>query len=90
VVATMRRSGKSWLNNVAQGALCEPAENADILSIALQAAKILQIDYCGVDIIRDINGDLFVLEVNSIPAWQGLQATTNANIAQLLVDDLLS
>jgi RimK family alpha-L-glutamate ligase len=90
VVATMRRSGKSWLNNVAQGALCEPAENADILSIALQAAKILQIDYCGVDIIRDINGDLFVLEVNSIPAWQGLQATTNANIAQMLVDDLLS
>ncbi len=90
VVATMRRSGKNWLNNVAQGALCESAENADILSIALQAAKILQIDYCGVDIIRDINGDLFVLEVNSIPAWQGLQATTNANIAQMLVDDLLS
>ncbi len=26
-VATMRRHGKSWINNVAQGARCEPSEH---------------------------------------------------------------
>ncbi len=90
VIAAMRRSGKDWLNNVAKGARCEAIEDADVLNIALQAATAVSIDYCGVDVIRDKNGVLFVLEVNSIPAWQGLQATTDANIAQVLVDDLLN
>jgi glutathione synthase/RimK-type ligase-like ATP-grasp enzyme len=31
-----------------------------------------------------------VLEVNSMPAWKGLQSVTEQNIAQLLVDDLLA
>jgi glutathione synthase/RimK-type ligase-like ATP-grasp enzyme len=43
-----------------------------------------------VDVIRDENGRLFVLEVNSIPAWRGLQGVTEVNIAQVLADDFLS
>jgi glutathione synthase/RimK-type ligase-like ATP-grasp enzyme len=30
-----------------------------------------------------------VLEVNSIPAWRGLQSVTDFNIAEVLVDDFL-
>jgi tetrahydromethanopterin:alpha-L-glutamate ligase len=56
----------------------------------VQAAKAVQIDYCGVDIIRDQYGALWVIEVNSIPAWSGLQSVCDQPIAQLLVDDLLS
>jgi glutathione synthase/RimK-type ligase-like ATP-grasp enzyme len=56
----------------------------------VQAAKALDIDYCGVDIIRDKDGQLWVIEVNSIPAWRGLQSVTHVNIAQTLVDDLIS
>jgi glutathione synthase/RimK-type ligase-like ATP-grasp enzyme len=58
--------------------------------IALQSAEALDIDYCGVDIIQAANGEYYVLEVNSIPAWKGLQSVTEQNIAQLLADDFLS
>lgn len=90
VAAAMRRSGADWLHNVAQGARCEATDETDVLNLALQAAKALDIAYCGVDIIRDSKGKLWVLEVNSIPAWRGLQGVASVNIAQTLVDDFLS
>ena len=90
VIAAMRRTGEGWLHNVAQGAQCESINDADVLAIALQAAAALDIGYCGVDVIRDKSGKLWVLEVNSIPAWRGLQAVSKVNIAQALVDDFLN
>ncbi len=89
-VSAMQRSGAGWLNNVAQGADCVLTKDADVCDLAVQAAKALNIDYCGVDIMRDTVGQLWVIEVNSIPAWRGLQAITSVNIAQTLVDDLMS
>ena len=88
-VASMRRTGDTWLHNVAQGAKCTKTTEKDVLDIAIQASKALDIAYCGVDVIRDENGILQVLEVNSIPAWRGLQSVTDTNIAQILVDDFL-
>ncbi|HQN65302.1 MAG TPA: RimK family alpha-L-glutamate ligase [Methylophilus sp.] len=85
-VAAMRRNGQSWLNNVAQGAQCVWIDDRDILDLAVKAAQALEIDYCGVDVIRDVYGQLHVLEVNSIPAWRGLQGVTSFNIAQILAD----
>lgn len=93
-VAAMQRTGETWLHNVAQGAKCEnimdKSAESDVLEIAINAAKALDIAYCGVDVIRDANGKLFVLEVNSIPAWRGLQSVSQVNIAAALVDDFLS
>ena len=94
-VAAMRRNGNGWLNNVAQGARCEAidftkSDGADMLHLAEQAAMAVDIDYCGVDIMRDKNGKLWVLEVNSIPAWSGLQSVTKTNINQILVDYFLN
>ena len=89
-VAAMRRSGEGWLHNVAMGAQCDAIDDADILALAEQASASLNIAYCGVDIIRDATGKLLVLEVNSIPAWRGLQGVSSINIAETLVDDLLS
>ncbi len=89
-VAAMQRSGEGWLHNVAQGAKCQRVADQEICDLAIQAASAVGIDYCGVDIIRDQHGKLWVLEVNSIPAWRGLQSVCDENIAQILVDDLLS
>jgi tetrahydromethanopterin:alpha-L-glutamate ligase len=57
--------------------------------LAEAASRAVDIHYCGVDIIQDAQGKLYVLEVNSIPAWRGLQAVTELDIAQALVDDCL-
>jgi tetrahydromethanopterin:alpha-L-glutamate ligase len=89
-VAAMVRHGASWVNNVALGGRCEAiADDGELGALAEAASRAVDIDYCGVDIIRDAQGKLYVLEVNSIPAWKGLQAVTELDIAQALVDDCL-
>lgn len=91
VIAAMKRTGASWVNNVAAGGRCEAfVPNDAITQLALQAASAVDIDYCGVDIIQAAGGEYYVLEVNSIPAWRGLQGVTKLNVSQLLVDDFLS
>lgn len=90
-VAAMRRKGLSWLNNVARGGHCESIEIDDELSeLAIKATQTLQMDYAGVDIIKDEFGCYTVIEINSIPAWKGLQGVCDINVAQLMVDDLLT
>lgn len=91
VVAAMRRIGSSWVNNVAAGGRCEAVQpDLQMIQLALRAAQAVDIDYCGVDIIQAGTGEYHVLEVNSIPAWRGLQSVTDVNIAEVLVDDFLS
>jgi glutathione synthase/RimK-type ligase-like ATP-grasp enzyme len=58
--------------------------------LALEAARVIGADYAGVDLIRDENGRLLVLEINSNPAWKGLQSVTDVNIAWTLADDFLA
>jgi tetrahydromethanopterin:alpha-L-glutamate ligase len=90
-VAIMRRRGKSWLNNVARGASCEAIDlDPAIADIAVQAVKALAMDYAGVDIIQDRAAQYTIIEVNSIPAWKGLESVVNTSIATLLAEDLVS
>lgn len=90
-VAAMRRCGITWLNNVHQGARCEPVRLDDVrlCRLAEDAVRVLEMNYAGVDIIADAQGRYSVLEVNSIPAWKGLQAVTDLSLADRLVDDFL-
>jgi len=91
VIATMRRRGRHWLNNVARGASCEAfPEDKAMSELAIKATAALQMNYAGVDIIRTAKGELNIIEVNSIPAWRGLECVCEINIAKILVDDLLS
>lgn len=90
VIATMRRRGKTWLNNVAKGASCERVEpSAEMKSLAIQATKLLQMRYAGVDILEDTEGNLNVIEINSVPAWKGLESVCGFNIAELLAQNLV-
>ncbi len=89
-VAAMRRRGISWLNNVARGASCETIIlDNEISELAIQATAALQMDYAGVDIIRDAAGRYQIIEVNSVPAWKGLQSVCQIDIVASLVNDLL-
>jgi RimK family alpha-L-glutamate ligase len=90
-VAAMRRRGKSWLNNVARGASCEHIDlNAEMAALAVKATMALAMDYAGVDIIQDKDGHYTIIEVNSIPAWKGLESVCDVNIAQILANDLIN
>jgi tetrahydromethanopterin:alpha-L-glutamate ligase len=91
-VAAMQRHGKSWITNVSQGGTCAPvdlSQNEDVGALAKKAWRALHMDYAGVDLIRDRDGVLQVIEINGIPAWKGLQSVTRENIAHRLVNDFV-
>jgi RimK family alpha-L-glutamate ligase len=86
-LAAMQRVSKSWKTNLAAGAHAEPFILTDeVRTASLAAALALGADYCGVDLLRNPQGDLYLLEVNSMPAWQGLQQVTPFDIADRIVD----
>lgn len=91
VVSSMRRQGEDWIANVATGAKCFPALLDDqFIDLAQISVKKVGMHYGGVDLMRDKDGRLWVTEVNSIPAWKGLQSVSqNKVIAELLVDDFI-
>jgi RimK family alpha-L-glutamate ligase len=83
--AAMVRRGISWITNVRQGARPEPlAVDGQIGELAVAAARAVGCVYAGVDLIRDPSGRLLLLEVNSMPAWRGLQAVTRIDLAARL------
>lgn len=91
LVAAMTRRGKQWVTNVHQGA--EPvalAPDARATELAVAAAAAVGADYAGVDMLHTEDGRLLLLEVNSNPAWRGLQEVTEVDVAQCLADDFLA
>jgi RimK family alpha-L-glutamate ligase len=89
-LAAVRRQGSSWITNVAKGARCQAAlPDGEVRHLAEAAVAALRMNYGGVDILRDIKGRPWVIEVNGIPAWRGLQGACNIAVAELLADDFL-
>jgi ribosomal protein S6--L-glutamate ligase len=52
---------------------------------ALEAAKAMGLGVCGVDMIQSKRGPL-VMEVNSSPGLEGIEKSTNINIAQKIME----
>ncbi|MGA2793105.1 MAG: RimK family alpha-L-glutamate ligase [Roseiarcus sp.] len=91
VVAAMVRHADSWITNIKQGGRpVATVPDAEVKALAIAAAGVVGAELAGVDIIRDADGRPYVLEVNSMPAWRGLQKVTSFNIAGLIVRDLLA
>ena len=90
VVAAMRRVADSWKTNYSQGARPEQIRLDKIMEeMAVKSAKLIECKIAGVDILESPKGPLIV-EVNSQPGWRGLQSVTRVNIADEIVDFVLS
>jgi RimK family alpha-L-glutamate ligase len=91
-VAMMSRRGDDWITNVNRGAAPEQISGngqGELARLAIAAAEAVGADFAGVDIVQAADGCLFVLEVNSMPAWSGLQSVVAVNIANAIADALL-
>ena len=89
-VAAMRRESENWISNIANGGRGHPASlEPELTRLAECAVAAVEMPYAGVDLMRDRQGAAWVTEVNSIPAWRGLQETYPENIADLLVEGFL-
>ena len=90
VVAAMIRHSASWITNIKQGARAKAAiAGHELADLALRAVSCVGADYAGVDIIQAPDGRFYVLEVNSMPAWNGLQRVSRVRISDQLVDAFL-
>jgi len=89
VVAAMQRHSSQWITNIKRGGRpIAVAVNAEMKTLALRSAAAVGADFAGVDILYTSDGHPTVLEVNSMPAWSGLQRVTPTNIAAQLADAL--
>jgi RimK family alpha-L-glutamate ligase len=90
VVAAMVRHAPTWITNVKRGGRPIAAVvDAALKDLAVQAAAAVGAAFAGVDILYGADERPSVLEVNSMPAWSGLQQVVSADIAAVLAGDLL-
>ena len=91
VVAAMMRHSAEWITNIKRGGRPVPVvANDDTKALAVRAAAAVGADFAGVDILYDRDQRPSVLEVNSMPAWSGLQKVPSAGIAGILAADLVA
>ena len=86
-----RAPAGEWRTNVAIGGSARPFDlPSDWAQLALRAAAAVGADYAGVDLLPSRDGEVFVLEVNGIPGWEGLQRATGIDVAGAIVDHLVA
>jgi RimK family alpha-L-glutamate ligase len=87
VLAAIERVGSGWRANLARGARARAAQlSAEQERVCVEAAEVLGVGYAGVDVLRAADGREYVLELNGIPGWRGLQEATGADVAAALVE----
>jgi RimK family alpha-L-glutamate ligase len=88
-IAAIERRASGWRTNLARGGTARSLSLSEQLSaLAVRAAAAVGADYAGVDLLTGRDGTTYVLEVNGIPGWRGLQEATGLDIAGRLVDHL--
>jgi ribosomal protein S6--L-glutamate ligase len=80
-----------WRTNVARGGAVLPIGLPAAWSeLAVRAAAVVGADYAGVDLLPSPDGGVFVLEVNGIPGWKGLQHATGIDVAGTIVEHVIA
>lgn len=87
VIGAMKRQGKegefrSNLHRGGSAGYIKLTENE--IRAALKASRALKLPVCGVDMLESSRGPL-VLEVNSTPGLEGIEAATEKNIAKAII-----
>jgi ribosomal protein S6--L-glutamate ligase len=88
VIASMERTGAEgdFRSNIHRGGSARavritPQERAT----AVEAAKAMGLNVCGVDILRSNHGPV-VMEVNSSPGLEGIEGATGKDIAGMIIE----
>lgn len=81
--AMLRKSETDFRSNIEQGAKGYPITlTPSYIHIAELSAKILGLDYCGVDILSDDNGEPILCEVNSNAFFNMIEKVSGVNVAE--------
>jgi len=93
VIAAIERRATDggWRTNVSLGGDARAiALSPAWAELAMIAARAVGADYAGVDLLPAADGTVYVLEVNGIPGWSGVQKATSVDVAGAIVDHLIA
>lgn len=88
VVAAMKRQGKDgdFRSNLHRGGQASTARlTPEERSTAVRAARIMGLNVAGVDLLRSNHGPV-VMEVNSSPGLEGIESSTDKDIAGMIIE----
>jgi RimK family alpha-L-glutamate ligase len=89
VLGAIERQAEGWRTNLARGGSARPVQlSREWTTLALRAAAAVGAEYAGVDLLPARDGRVYVLEVNGIPGWQGLQQATGLDVAGVLLEQI--
>ena len=91
VVGAIERRAAGWRTNIARGGQARAiTPSGPCAELALRAARAVGADYAGVDLLPAPDGTVYVVEVNGIPGWRGLQQATSSDVAAAIVEHCLA
>ncbi|MER0258951.1 30S ribosomal protein S6--L-glutamate ligase [Vibrio vulnificus] len=88
VIAAMKRQAKEgeFRSNLHRGGSAQLVRlSKDERATAINAAKVMGLNLCGVDILQSKNGPV-VMEVNSSPGLEGIEQATNKDVAGMIYE----
>jgi ribosomal protein S6--L-glutamate ligase len=88
VVAAMRRTARAgeFRSNIHRGGVAEALVlEREYSEAAVKAARVLGLEVAGVDMLEARSGPK-IMEVNSSPGFEGLEASTGVDVARLYVE----
>lgn len=91
VVCAMERVNvNDFRSNVEQGGKGYWAKvSAEVEEIAIKVSETLDMEYCGIDFVKDENGAYYVLEVNSNAFFKGIEKASGTNVARAYAKRIL-
>ena len=90
-VACMERfNPNDFRSNIATGGKGTPIiPPQSFIQTAEKCARVIGLDYCGVDLLTDKDGNPVVCEVNSNAFFEGIEKVTGINVAKLYAEHIL-
>lgn len=94
VIGAMKRIAQpgQYLTNYSQGGEVvhyDIQKDPEAKKLSLKVAKLFKLDYCGVDLMKNSEGNWVVLEVNRACQFQGFEKSTGINVAEQIVEYLV-
>jgi RimK family alpha-L-glutamate ligase len=91
VIGAIERRSDGWRTNVSRGGTATRFELPEAWrQMALRAARAIGAEYAGVDLLPADDGTVYLLEINGIPGWRGLQDATGLDVADAIIGRLLN
>ena len=85
--AFIRKNGGDFRSNFGTTAGSEKLENPEkYISFASKIAEKLDIEYAGIDLLDDTNGDIVMCEINSNAFFEEFEKTTGLNVAKAFAE----